>query len=138
MKRSTVAQNALLSLLNWYVRFGQGDANNMVHSDLDSDNDEGDREVNPLVVPLLENAPTQEEIAAKVQEKTMKELPEQPIVGPKKTMSKLHTPKASEVDNDFEIVPTPDTDSSDSSSSDESDEDDMIQKRRYWLVQKRC
>ncbi|CAI9772726.1 unnamed protein product [Fraxinus pennsylvanica] len=38
--------------------------NNMVHSDRDSDND-GDREVNPLVVPLLENAPSQEEIASK-------------------------------------------------------------------------
>ncbi|KAL2489939.1 putative rRNA methyltransferase [Forsythia ovata] len=60
-----VARNALLSVLNWYVRFGQGDDNNMVHSDLDSDNDEGDREVNPFVVPLLENAPSHEEIAAK-------------------------------------------------------------------------
>ncbi|CAI9772724.1 unnamed protein product [Fraxinus pennsylvanica] len=40
------------------------DDNNMVHSDRDSDND-GDREVNPLVVPLLENAPSQEEIATK-------------------------------------------------------------------------
>ncbi|CAI9780991.1 unnamed protein product [Fraxinus pennsylvanica] len=36
----------------------------MVHSDRDSDND-GDGEVNPLVVPPLENTPSQEEIAAK-------------------------------------------------------------------------
>ncbi|CAI9775095.1 unnamed protein product [Fraxinus pennsylvanica] len=40
------------------------DDNNTVHSGQDSDND-GDREVNPLVVPLIENAPSQEEIAPK-------------------------------------------------------------------------
>ncbi|CAI9772731.1 unnamed protein product [Fraxinus pennsylvanica] len=38
------------------------DDNNMFHSDRDSDND-GDHQVNPLVVPLLENAQSQEEIA---------------------------------------------------------------------------
>lgn len=36
----------------------------MLHSDQDSDNDGANHEANPLVVPLLENAPTQEEIAA--------------------------------------------------------------------------
>nr|GMC93971.1 putative rRNA methyltransferase [Ipomoea batatas]GMD85740.1 putative rRNA methyltransferase [Ipomoea batatas] len=35
----------------------------MVHSDQDTDNDQGEHELNPLVVPL-EDAPTQEEIAA--------------------------------------------------------------------------
>ncbi|KAL2537673.1 adoMet-dependent rRNA methyltransferase spb1-like [Forsythia ovata] len=72
-----------------------------------------------------------------VQEKTMKESPEQPIVGPKKTMSKLHTAKALEVDNDFEIVPTPVTDSSDSSSSDESDEDDIDSKAEILACAKK-
>ncbi|KAL2522477.1 FtsJ-like methyltransferase family protein [Forsythia ovata] len=43
----------------------EGDDNNMLHSDQDLDNDEGDRELNPLVVPLLENALSQKEIAAK-------------------------------------------------------------------------
>ncbi|KAL2512248.1 FtsJ-like methyltransferase family protein [Abeliophyllum distichum] len=95
----------------------EGDDNDMVHSDRDSDND-GDREVNPLVV--LENAPSQEEIAEKWR-KRIEDAPEK-LGGPKKT-SKLPTEKASKVDDDFEIVPAPHTDSSDSSSSDDSDED---------------
>ena len=37
----------------------------MIHSDQDSDNDRGDHEANPLVVPLDEEEPTQEEIARK-------------------------------------------------------------------------
>ncbi|CAL5377152.1 unnamed protein product [Camellia sinensis] len=39
-----------------------GDDDNMVHSDQDSDNDRGDHEANPLMVPLVEETPTQEEI----------------------------------------------------------------------------
>ncbi|CAK9134084.1 unnamed protein product [Ilex paraguariensis] len=45
--------------------FEGGDDADMVHSDQDSDNDHGDHEVNPLVVPLVEDVPTQEEITAK-------------------------------------------------------------------------
>lgn len=77
----------------------------------------GKGEVNPLMVPLLENVPSQKEIAANwfsrnvftdaderedlryddsedemhvdVQENTIEDPPKQPI-GPKKTLSKLH------------------------------------------------
>lgn len=37
----------------------------MIHPDQDSDNDQADHDANPLVVPLLEDMPTQEEIATK-------------------------------------------------------------------------
>ncbi|CDO97033.1 unnamed protein product [Coffea canephora] len=45
--------------------FEDGNDDDAIHSDQDSDNDRGVREVNPLVVPLVEDMPTQEEIAAK-------------------------------------------------------------------------
>ncbi|XP_052193973.1 uncharacterized protein LOC127802297 [Diospyros lotus] len=45
--------------------FEDGDDNNMIESDENSDNDRGDNEANPLVVPLVEEVPTQEEIARK-------------------------------------------------------------------------
>ncbi|KAL3538981.1 hypothetical protein ACH5RR_002347 [Cinchona calisaya] len=45
--------------------FEGGSDDEAIHSDQDSDNDQGDGEVNPLVVPLVEDMPTQEEIAAK-------------------------------------------------------------------------
>ncbi|XP_022845539.1 adoMet-dependent rRNA methyltransferase spb1-like [Olea europaea var. sylvestris] len=144
------------------------DDNNMVHSDRDSDND-GDREVNPLVVPLLENTPSQEEIAAKwfsqdvfmdadereelenddsedemqmdmpvehptIQEKTIEDSPAK-LKGSRKT-SKLPTVKVSKVDDDFEIVPAPHTDSSDSS-SDDSDEDDIGSKAEILACAKK-
>ncbi|CAI9781934.1 unnamed protein product [Fraxinus pennsylvanica] len=142
------------------------DDNNMVHSDQDSDND-GDREVNPLVVPLIENAPSQEEIAAKwfsqdvfmdsderedlenddSEDEMQMDLPvKHPEIqekkiedSPKKYMdsrtSKLSTVKASKVD-DFEIVPTPHTDSSDSS-SDNLDEDDINSKAEILACAKK-
>lgn len=143
------------------------DDNNMVHSDRDSDNDR-DRELNPLVVPLLENAPSQEEIAAKwfsqdvfmdaderedlendesedemqmdmpiehptIQEKTIEDSPEK-LKGSRKT-SKLPTVKVSKVDDDFEIVPAPHTDSSDS--SDDSDDDDIGSKAEILACAKK-
>lgn len=37
----------------------------IIHGDEDSDNEQADRAANPLVVPLMEDMPTQEEIAAK-------------------------------------------------------------------------
>ncbi|CAA3027595.1 rRNA methyltransferase [Olea europaea subsp. europaea] len=143
------------------------DDNNMVHSDRDSDND-GDREVNPLVVPLLENTPSQEEIAAKwfsqdvfmdadereelenddsedemqmdmpvehpTIQKTIEDSPAK-LKGSRKT-SKLPTVKVSKVDDDFEIVPAPHTDSSDSS-SDDSDEDDIGSKAEILACAKK-
>lgn len=45
--------------------FEDGNDDDAIHSDQDSDNDRGVREANPLVVPLVEDMPTQEEIAAK-------------------------------------------------------------------------
>ncbi|XP_059647662.1 uncharacterized protein LOC132293981 [Cornus florida] len=39
-----------------------GDGDDIIHSDEDSDNDQGDREANPLMVPLVEEEPTREEI----------------------------------------------------------------------------
>ncbi|KAL6963851.1 hypothetical protein U1Q18_034857 [Sarracenia purpurea var. burkii] len=45
--------------------FEGGEDDHMGHSDQDSDNDRVDHEANPLMVPLIEEAPTQEEIARK-------------------------------------------------------------------------
>ncbi|CAI9780993.1 unnamed protein product [Fraxinus pennsylvanica] len=56
-----------------------------------------------------------------IQEKTIEDSPEK-LKGSRK-MSKLLTVKVSKMDDDFEIVPAPYTDSSDS--SDDSDEDDI-------------
>lgn len=140
----------------------QGDENTMIHSDQDSDNDKGDHEANPLMVPLAENAPTQEEIAAqwfsqdvfmdadeheklekddsedemqvewpvehpRVSAKKMDDSPEQPV----------HQKKMNKVEDGFEIVPAPATDSSDSSSSDESDDDDIETKAEILACAKK-
>ncbi|XAR59555.1 27S pre-rRNA (guanosine(2922)-2'-O)-methyltransferase [Bertholletia excelsa] len=42
-----------------------GDDEDMIHSDQDSENDQGDNEANPLMVSLDDEAPTKEEIARK-------------------------------------------------------------------------
>ncbi|KAK4477115.1 hypothetical protein RD792_016325, partial [Penstemon davidsonii] len=130
----------------------EGDGDITIHSDQDSDNEMAGREANPLIRPLVENAPTQEEIAAqwfsqdvfmdgdeheeldkdesedempverpKVTGKKMVDSTEEPINQKKKILNSSKPPK---VDDGFEIVPAPATDSSDSS-SDESDEDDI-------------
>ncbi|KAL2537564.1 FtsJ-like methyltransferase family protein [Forsythia ovata] len=145
----------------------EGDDNDIVHSDRDSDND-GDREVNPLVV--LENAPSQEEIAAKwfsqdvfmdgderedlenddSEDEMQMDVPvKHPTIQEKriedtpeklvgtKKTSKLPTEKAFKVVDDFEIVPAPHTDSSDSSSSDDSDEDDIGSKAEILACAKK-
>ncbi|KAL0422775.1 UNVERIFIED_CONTAM: AdoMet-dependent rRNA methyltransferase spb1 [Sesamum latifolium] len=135
----------------------EDDGDSILHSDQDSDNDGANHEANPLVVPLLENAPTQEEIAAQwfsqdvfMDEDEHEELdkddsedemqveapPKHPRAVGKKTedspeglsskkKSKLQLVQSSKVEDGFEIVPAPATDSSDSSSSDDSDEDDI-------------
>lgn len=126
----------------------QGDDDTQSHSD-DSDNEKGDLEVNPLMIPLAEDEPTQEEVAAKwfsqdvfmdgeeheslgnddSEDEMQVELPvEQPRVSRKKIEDSpeqqrpIRQKKANNVDDGFEVVPAPDTDSSDSS-SDESDDD---------------
>lgn len=127
----------------------QGDDDTQSHSDQDSDNEKGDLEANPLMIPLAEDEPTQEEVAAKwfsqdvfmdgeeheslgnddSEDEMQVELPvEQPRVSRKKIedspeqQQPIRQKKANNVDDGFEVVPAPDTDSSDSS-SDESDDD---------------
>ncbi|PIN12190.1 putative SAM-dependent rRNA methyltransferase SPB1 [Handroanthus impetiginosus] len=144
------------------------DGDSMIHSDQDSDNDGAEHEANPLMVPLDENAPTQEEIAAqwfsqdvfmdaddpveldkddsedemqvdlpvkhpKVTEKKMEDTQEPNG----KKNNKLQVARSSKVEDDFEIVPAPATDSSDSSSSDESDEDDITTKAEILACAKK-
>lgn len=143
----------------------QGDENTTVRSDQDSDNEMDDREANPLMVPLAEDAPTQEEIAAKwFSQDIFEERDEQdkvsnpPMLGnddsedemqvdlPSKILKvsakktevdapeqPIHQKKANKVDDGFEVVPAPDTDSSDSS-SDESDNDDTIETKAEILA----
>lgn len=146
----------------------QGDENTALHSDQDSDNEMDDCEANPLMVPLAEDAPTQEEIAAKwfsqdifeekeegdEQDKVSKPLMlgnddsedemqvDLPSKLPKASAKKMevdapgqsiHPKKANKVDDGFEVVPAPDTDSSDSS-SDESDNDDTIETKAEILA----
>lgn len=124
------------------------EGDNVVHPDQDSDNDKAIQEANPLVVPLDEEMPTQEEITAKWfsqdvfaeeddehedMEKDDSE-DEMKVTKPVKQPSspKKITKRSAQVEpskakakakDDFEIVPAPATDSSDDSSSDESDED---------------
>ncbi|XP_057750618.1 uncharacterized protein LOC130969062 [Arachis stenosperma] len=130
-----------------------GEDDDIVQSKYDSDEDQGDQEANPLVVPLNDGAePTQEEIKNKwfsqdlfaeaVEEGDFGKNDsedEMDIDGPKESVpltkkNKENKTKASVTKDppqsqpskkkeDFEIVPAPATDSSDDSSSDESEED---------------
>lgn len=138
----------------------EGDDDTQLHSDQDSDNETGDREANPLMIPLAEDEPTQEEIAAKwfsqdvfvdgeeheklgnddSEDEMQVELPvKQPRVSRKKIEDSpeqqrpIRQKKANNVDDGFEVVPAPGTDSSDSS-SDESDEDDSIETKAEILA----
>ncbi|XP_011088765.1 adoMet-dependent rRNA methyltransferase spb1, partial [Sesamum indicum] len=146
----------------------EDDGDSRLHSDQDSDNDGANHEANPLVVPLLENAPTQEEIAAQwfsqdvfMDEDEHEELdkddsedemqveapPVHPRVagkkmeyspeGPSSKKSKLQSLQPSKVEDGFEIVPAPATDSSDSSSSDDSDEDGIETKAEILACAKK-
>ncbi|XP_057783115.1 adoMet-dependent rRNA methyltransferase spb1 [Salvia miltiorrhiza] len=136
----------------------EGDDDTVLHSDQDSDNEKGDREANPLMVPLAEDAPTQEEIAAKwfsqdvfmdgdehkkldnddSEDEMQVDLPvERPRVSAKKIEvspeQRVRQKKADKVDDGFEVVPAPATDSDDSS-SDESDDDDSIETKAEILA----
>ncbi|PSS29440.1 AdoMet-dependent rRNA methyltransferase [Actinidia chinensis var. chinensis] len=146
--------------------FEGSDDDNMIHSDQDSDNDRGDHEANPLVVPLDEEEPTQEEVArkwfsldvfdeedeprdmgrsdsedemevdgagnqlrlpklSKKKEMQVAELVDSLTIPTKVKKDKVQEGKASKAEDDFEIVPAPETDSSDDSSSDESEDEDV-------------
>lgn len=119
--------------------------------DEDSDNDQRDQESNPLMIPLDDDEPTEEEIAAKwfsqdvfddgdEQENSKMDeseddeddmqvdnKPDNQLMVPKKPTSKnkVKKPQVSQpaATEDFEVVPAINTDSSDDSSSDESDDD---------------
>ncbi|KAF4391681.1 hypothetical protein CsatB_023113 [Cannabis sativa] len=131
---------------------GGDDDNQNVICDYDSDQDPGDQEGNPLMVPLDDGeVPTQEEITNKwfsqdifaeavdegdlekfdSEDEMQATMPEKKVPLPVKDAVKLgnravasnHSQHQSLEKDDFEIVPAPVTDSSDDSSSDESDED---------------
>ncbi|XP_073308166.1 adoMet-dependent rRNA methyltransferase spb1-like [Primulina huaijiensis] len=142
----------------------------MVHSDQDSDNEKNEREANPLVLPLKQYVPTQEEIASQwfsqdvfVDGDELEELEkddsedEIPIDKPiehhrvpgKKSEDSLEEPigqtkkgrtqmtQSSKVEDGFEIVPAPETDSSDSSSEDDSDNDSIDTKAEILACAKK-
>lgn len=130
-----------------------GEADDIVQSKYDSDEDKVDQEANPLMVPLDDGLePTQEEVINKwfsqdifakaVEDGELKEQEskddmdvdeheEKPSIAKKAKENKAKAStktdnlksEASKVKDDFEIVPAPATDSSDDSSSDESEED---------------
>ncbi|KAI3712203.1 hypothetical protein L1987_70754 [Smallanthus sonchifolius] len=122
---------------------GDDDDGDALHMDEDSDNDQ---ESNPLMVPLNDDEPTKEEITANWfsqdvfaddgQENTkmdsedemqVDKKPDDQLMVPKKPLSKNkpQKPQSSQpaATEDFEVVPSPETDSSDDSSSDDSDDD---------------
>ncbi|KAK2991692.1 hypothetical protein RJ640_016398 [Escallonia rubra] len=129
-----------------------------VHIDQDSDNDQGDQDANPLMVPLEEEVPTQEEITAKwfsqdvfadadepeklekddSEDEMQVDRPAKQLSIPKKTTkSRSQQVQASKAKEDFEIVPAPATDSSDDSSSDESEEEDVNSKAEILAYAKK-
>uniref|UniRef100_A0A2C9W0V9 Putative rRNA methyltransferase n=1 Tax=Manihot esculenta TaxID=3983 RepID=A0A2C9W0V9_MANES len=142
----------------------EGDGDDVViHSDYGSDEDLGDQEANPLMVPLNDGeAPTQEEITNKwfTQEVFAKaaedgdlekydsedamqvDKQERKLAVPEKTTkngtgSKAIQPQTSKAEEDFEIVPAPATDSSDDSSTDDSDDDDVETKAEVLAYAKK-
>ncbi|MED6219530.1 hypothetical protein PIB30_036591 [Stylosanthes scabra] len=130
-----------------------GEDDDISQSKYDSDEEQGDQEANPLVVPLNDGAePTQEEIKNKwfsqdlfaeaVEEGDFGKHdseddmdidgPKENVTVTKKNKENKTTPSAatdrpqfqpSKKKEDFEIVPAPATDSSDDSSDDESEDD---------------
>ncbi|KDP41776.1 hypothetical protein JCGZ_26794 [Jatropha curcas] len=139
------------------------DDGNVINSDYDSDEEQGDQEANPLVVPLNDGElPTQEEITDKwfnqdvfakaVEDGDLEmadseaemevDMQEKKLAIPEKTAktavgSKHKQPQTSKAQEDFEIVPAPATDSSEDSSSDESDDDDAETKAEILAYAKK-
>ncbi|XP_027353969.1 putative rRNA methyltransferase [Abrus precatorius] len=144
-----------------------GEDDDIVPSKYDSDEDQGDQEANPLMVPLNDGAePTQEEIMNKwfsqdvfaeaVGEGDFEKYEskdEMDVDEPKETTSiakrikenkstapavvDCPQPQVSKAEDDFEIVPAPATDSSDDSSSDESEEEDIETKAEILAYAKK-
>uniref|UniRef100_A0A5B7BKF2 Putative rRNA methyltransferase n=1 Tax=Davidia involucrata TaxID=16924 RepID=A0A5B7BKF2_DAVIN len=138
--------------------FEGGDEEDIIHSDQDSDNDQGDHEANPLMVPLVEEVPTQEEITRKwfsqdifaeadeqedlrkydSEDEMQVDGPGAEVSIPKKTKKNaVQKIQASKAEDDFEIVPAPATDSSDDSSSDESEDEDVDTKAEILAYAKK-
>ncbi|KAK9286161.1 hypothetical protein L1049_014543 [Liquidambar formosana] len=139
-----------------------GDDDNVIHSDPDLDQDEGDHEANPLMVPLDEGeVPTQEEITDRwfsqdifaeaveggdldqpeSEDEMQVDRPEEKLIPEKAKENAAHRSagfnQASNAEDGFEIVPAPMTDSSDSSSSDESEEEDVDTKAEILAMGKK-
>lgn len=142
-----------------------GDGDDIIQSDYDSDRDQVDQEKNPLMVPLDEEVQTQEEItnrwfsqdifAEAVEEgdlgddsdnEMQVDRQEEKLSIPKKSKEKAANPtaasdrpklKASKADDNYEVVPAPATDSSDDSSSDESEDEDVGRKAEILALAKK-
>ncbi|TKY67569.1 AdoMet-dependent rRNA methyltransferase spb1 [Spatholobus suberectus] len=144
-----------------------GEDDDIVQSKYDSDEDQGNQEANPLMVPLNDGAElTQEEIMNKwfsqdvfteavedgdfekdgsKDEMDIDEPKEKTSIAEKVKENKTAAsavvdhpqPRASKAAEDFEIVPAPATDSSDYSSSDESEEEDVETKAEILAYAKK-
>ncbi|XP_042486091.1 adoMet-dependent rRNA methyltransferase spb1 [Macadamia integrifolia] len=142
-----------------------GEDDELVNNGDESDKEQSDNEANPLMVSLdEEDKQTKEQIMEKwfsqdifaeaveegdldkndTEDEMEEDLPEEklPIPGKvkKSTLSaEANTPKlrGSKVEEDFEIVPAPATDSSDDSSSDESEEEDDDKKAEILAYAKK-
>ncbi|KAL6213617.1 hypothetical protein ACLB2K_013064 [Fragaria x ananassa] len=80
-----------------------------------------------------EKLPLQEKPKEKTVVKNVREKPENRVIG----SDSAHEVKAKKADDDFEIVPAPDTDSSDDSSSDESEDMDTYRKAEILACAKK-
>lgn len=143
-----------------------GNNDDIVHSDHDSEKEQADGEVNPLIVSFLDKEqPNQEQLTKKwysqdifaesLQERDlgnndtddeMDDSQEEKHSVPEKSgENMLHHAKKSylpqsqdlKVENDFEIVSAPATDSSDDSSSEESDDEDLDRKAEILAIAKK-
>lgn len=140
------------------------DGDEEIQADYESD-EQGDLDANPLMVPLDDGGPTEEEITNKwfsqdifadavedgdletfeSEDEMEVDKQEKPSVA-KKAKEKVVTGaaganntklQAPKADDDFEIVPAPATDSSDSSSSDESEDEDVDTKAEILACAKK-
>lgn len=144
---------------------GDDAGDDAVHPDEDSDNEQADQETNPLMIPLDDYEPTEEEIAAKwfsqdvfddgdeqqtskmeesdadEDEMQVDKKPDNQLMVPKKPTSKnppkKPQPAPAAAAEDFEIVPAIATDSSDDSSSDDSDDDGVETKAEILACAKK-
>ncbi|XP_044509137.1 pre-rRNA 2'-O-ribose RNA methyltransferase [Mangifera indica] len=144
----------------------EDDGDEIGQTDYDSDKDQDDHDANPLMVPLDEGMPTQEEIMNKwfsqdifaeaAEEGDLEKSdsdnemqiarPKEKHAIPQKAKDKLANDTAgpnnarfesSKGEDDFEIVPAPATDSSDDSSSDESEDEDVDTKAEILACAKK-